>query len=101
MSTKINLNQKVKVKITPWGKNYLRRRHKGIFGNIEGHPKFKLPDEDAEGYSVWQLWYLTGQIGGALQYPTLTPPIDPEIELILIVSGDRPVGFANAFPTSD
>ena len=79
---RINLNQKVKVKITPVGKAYLRRRHKELFGNIQGHLKFKLPDEDADGYSVWQLWDLMGRIGGACQYPTLAPPIDPEIELI-------------------
>ena len=64
------------------GKAFLYRRHKTLFGNIQGAPKFKLPEEDANGYSVWQLWVLMGHFGEAFQYPTVSPVIDPEIELI-------------------
>ncbi|MBN3948453.1 MAG: hypothetical protein HWQ38_19145 [Nostoc sp. NMS7] len=78
---KINLNQKVKAKITDTGKVYLLRRYKRIFGNHNA-PKFKLPEEDKDGYSVWQLWDLMGHFGEALRFPTLNVVIDPDIELI-------------------
>lgn len=79
---KINLNQKVRVRVTPAGNSFLRRQHKELFGQGEDAPKFCPLEEDEDGYSEWQLWDLMGHFGNALRYPTMQTPIDPEIELI-------------------
>ncbi|MEH2277858.1 MAG: hypothetical protein V7K40_24500 [Nostoc sp.] len=79
---KINLNQKVKVKVTSVGKSHFIHRHKDLFGDSSYAPKFQFLQEDEEGYSVWQLWDLIGHFGEALQLLTLHPPIETEIELI-------------------
>lgn len=79
---KINLNQKVKVRITPVGKKHLIQRHKDLFGDSKDAPKFRPPQEDDEGYSVWQFWDLIGHFGETMQFPTSSPAIEMEVELI-------------------
>ena len=73
-----NLNQKVKVRLTSSGVEYLKKRHARLFTRSYSPPKV-----DKQGYSTWQLWDLMGVFGECLQYPTIDPPFDPDILLIL------------------
>ena len=54
---KVNLNNKIKVKLTEAAKTYLANRHAKLFGE---YSKFTLPKE---GYSEWQLWDFIGHFG--------------------------------------
>ena len=45
-----NINNKVRVKLTDYGRQALARQHNGL-------------KEDAEGWSEWQLWHLMQELG--------------------------------------
>ena len=77
---KVNLNNKIKVKLTEAAKTYLANRHAKLFGE---YSKFTLPKEDKEGYSEWQLWDFIGHFGEAMQFPTLTCYIEESIIKII------------------
>jgi hypothetical protein len=66
---KINLNQKVKFKLTKIGREYLKKNK-------------KLMWSDKEGYSTEQLWVVMGIFGQAMQYPTMNTVIEPDIFLV-------------------
>lgn len=70
---KINLNQKIKVKITKKGREYLK--YHDFYYNYP-----ITVDED--GFSEFQLWELMGIFGGAMQYPTFSPVIEPDTFLL-------------------
>ncbi|MEG5173310.1 hypothetical protein [Microcoleus sp. B3-D7] len=69
-SKTLNLNDKIKVKLTQSGQNYLTRKN------------YKLTT-DKEGYVTLSLWEFSGIFGDALQLPTFDPPVEPEIILIV------------------
>ncbi len=79
---KLNLNQKVKVKLTQIGKNHLIERHKKIYGRHANSFPCRTIKEDKYGYSTWQLWELMGVFGELMQYPTCNLPFETEIKLI-------------------
>lgn len=66
---KINLNQKVKVKITKKGRDYLKEIN-------------QLINRDKDGYTTLQLWELMGIFGETMQHPTFSPVIEPDIFLL-------------------
>lgn len=70
---KINLNQKVKVKITKTGRDYLK--------NHPYYNKYSI-SKDKEGFTEFQLWELMGIFGEEMQFPTINPVIEPEIFLV-------------------
>jgi hypothetical protein len=70
---KINLNQKVKVKVTETGRKYLKNHQ--YYKNYPVH-------KDKEGYYLFQFWELMGIFGEAMQLPTITPVIEPDIFLV-------------------
>lgn len=70
METKpFNLNDKIKVKLTPTGQKYLKQKD------------YKLTT-DGEGYLVLLLWEFAGIFGDACQLPTIDPPVESDIILI-------------------
>lgn len=64
-----NLNDKIKVKLTPVGRKYLKQKN------------YKLTT-DKEGYLILSLWEFSGIFGDACQLPTIYPPVEPDIILI-------------------
>lgn len=70
---KFNINDYVKVKLTDYGKLCLKKNYddmmeflKSWYGDdMEKYSwlEFKLPEEDGEGYSEWQLWKLMQEFG--------------------------------------
>jgi hypothetical protein len=62
----ITPNDYVRVKLTEYGRNVLRQQHDDLKA---AYPKTTLagdgvPDEDADGWSEWQLWWLMQKLGG-------------------------------------
>jgi hypothetical protein len=68
-TTPFNLNNKIKVKLTPAGHKYLKQKN------------YEL-EADREGYLILSLWEFSGIFGDALQLPTFNPPVEPEITLL-------------------
>lgn len=67
--TQFNLNDKVKVKPTEAGQEYLKRNNCQL-------------ETDSEGYLILSLWRFAGIFGNVLQLPTLNPPIEPDIIIL-------------------
>jgi hypothetical protein len=65
-----NLNDKIKVKLTPTGRKYLKENN------------YKLTT-DKKGCLILSLWEFSGIFGNAFQSPTLDPPVEPNIILVL------------------
>ncbi len=62
-----NVNNVVRVKLNDAGRTYLEAAHVAFWARL-GRPApydFKLPDEDAEGWSRWQLWSFMEHFGPA------------------------------------
>lgn len=60
-----NVNDDVQVQLTDYGRECLRRNHDEIVSLCGGYDPFplKLPKEDANGWSQWQLWELMNKFG--------------------------------------
>jgi transcriptional accessory protein Tex/SPT6 len=71
MYRKFNINDTIKVKLTDYGKESLRKdyddfleRVRSLVEDKEYVPfEFRLPKEDKEGYSEWQMWDLINKLG--------------------------------------
>ena len=63
---KVNMNQEVKVQLTDFGRERLRKNHELLLSNFSPPPawEYKPPKEDANGWSKWQLWHLIQEFGG-------------------------------------
>lgn len=63
-ATKFNVNDYVRVKLKPNGREILRKKHELLNAR---YPKAKLhyrePLEDSDGWSKWQLWELMSKFG--------------------------------------
>lgn len=59
----INMNDTVKVKLTEHGKQILKENHDMFWKDRAAPYEFKLPKEDENGYSSWQLWGLFQEFG--------------------------------------
>ena len=57
---KLNINDKVRVRLTDLGREELVRGHEKLF---RGRWPYRAPHEDAEGWSEWQLWDLMHRLG--------------------------------------
>lgn len=60
-----NINYKVRVKLTDFGRQTLERQHVKFWADADPgkpHP-FEPREEDAEGWSEWQLWCLMKDLG--------------------------------------
>lgn len=68
-ATQFNLNDKVKVKLTQAGREYLKRND------------YQL-ETDNEGYLILSLWRFAGIFGDAFQFPTLDPPVETNIIIL-------------------
>jgi len=70
MYKQFNVNDTVKVKLTDYGKECLRNDYndlvrglKDLVGEDYTPYEFRLPEEDKDGYSEWQLWVLMEKLG--------------------------------------
>ena len=67
MSSTMNINDRVRIKLTPTGRSLI-----GV--------QMVFVKEDAEGWSEWQLWHLM-QMVGSLVYNGCTLPFETTIQL--------------------
>ena len=76
-----NLNDHVKVKLTPKGYRILEDLHRETF---QGRPEFKYkkPNEDSDGWSKWQLWYLVRCFGKHI-FMACEPPFETNIKIVI------------------
>ena len=60
-----NINFHVKVKLTPYGRERLKKDHEDFWKHVipKTAIEYKPPREDDEGWSRWQLWSLMKKIG--------------------------------------
>ena len=77
---KVNINQWVKIKLTPHGINVLAERHKELKKFAPMIKDFKMPEIDKDGYTRYQLWSVmeifSGFVGMGVDLP-----FEPEIEI--------------------
>lgn len=59
----MNLNDIVYVKLTDHGRHLMRQNHTEFWAGRRAPYEFKLPREDAQGWSPWQLWHLMQEFG--------------------------------------
>lgn len=75
MKIEFNINDNVQVKLTDYGRECLKKNYDTLFsyyGKNKPFP-FKLPEEDKDGYSTWQMWELMQQFGPYLSMGIKNP----------------------------
>lgn len=76
-----NINNKVRVRLTPKGKRVLAEKYKGL---RPGYP----PKEDAAGWSEWQLWDLMQTFGECI-FLGCDMPFEGTIEIDEPINADK------------
>lgn len=74
-----NINENVRVKLTARGREIHRQRYEPLCAKtgLTYRPK----TEDADGWSVWQLWDLMNLFGSAIQLGKSDLPFSTQIEV--------------------
>lgn len=76
-----NINQKVRVKLTEFGKQKHKQMHEEFWlGTLQPDRPYVPPVEDAEGWSEWQLHALMYELGH-LCYLGGPVPFETEIQM--------------------
>lgn len=85
----ININDKVKVKLTEHGKHIYKHQFDELNERIKrngGKPiKLDLPEADADGYTTFQLWCLMEIFGPHMH---MGRPIPFDTEIMIPTDGD-------------
>jgi len=68
---KVNINNYVKVKLTNYGLNILKSKHK----------EFEQLKTDKEGYTEFQLWELMNIFGAYMYLSSVNLPFEHDIEI--------------------
>lgn len=75
---KFNVNNYVRVRLTSYGKEILRRNARKFSPAFR---KFALPKEDSEGWSEWQMLYLMEEFGDYIRLGG-DLPFETEIDIV-------------------
>ena len=79
---RFNVNDTVRVKLTPTGKDILRKKFESTHERMpQVFKEFTLPKEDEHGFSKWQMWSLFADFGEYIG-PGFEPPFETEIEIV-------------------
>ena len=65
---RFNINNYVKVKLTDYGRKAHRQWHDNLHSHVTKEKRdlwYLAPEEDADGWSRWQMWYLMQRVGWA------------------------------------
>lgn len=73
-----NINNWVSVKLTAEGRAHHRREYDRLAANAGASFVYRPPNEDAQGWSRWQLWHLM-EVFGPLCRLGYVLPFDPVI----------------------
>lgn len=78
---KFNVNQRVRVKLTEYGRNQLRKRHEVFWAkHNQPHRPYHPPREDADGWSEWSMHALMNELGHLVSMCSPLP-FETEIQL--------------------
>lgn len=77
MSIRININDEVRVRLTDKGRDVLKFNHY----RLVPHLPFVPSEEDAGGWSTWQLWRLMQEFGDSM-HNGCDVPFETEIEIV-------------------
>jgi hypothetical protein len=61
--TAFNINDKVRVKLTDYGREVLKSDHELFWKSVGKTMEYRPPKEDENGWSTWQLWSLMHYLG--------------------------------------
>lgn len=79
-----NLNDYVRVKMTDYGRQIHQVEHRELNATIRKHGgkglPYNPPDEDADGWSQWQLWRLM-ELFGPYIHMGCDNPFQPDIDI--------------------
>lgn len=79
---KFNVNDYVRVKLTPTGKEILRKQFEERHERMpQVFKELSLPEEDENGFSQWQMWRLFETFGEHI-FLGCEPPFETEIEIV-------------------
>lgn len=59
----VNVNEKVRIKLTEYGKSTLLIDHISYWSKKKQFVQYVPPKEDADGWSTWQLWSVMNAFG--------------------------------------
>lgn len=77
-----NVNNYVRIKLTDYGKEILRKRFDEMHEKFpKAFKKFRTPKEDADGWSKWQMWDLMNTFGDYVSLG-MEVPFDTVIEIL-------------------
>jgi hypothetical protein len=76
---RFNINEMVRVRLSPEGRLIHRRQHDELRRQYPSIGKYTPPKADAEGYTRWQLWHLMQTFG-----PSITLGSKPPFEMEMI-----------------
>ena len=64
-----NINDKVRVRLTPHGRAVHADSHDELFARLSGFAQWDYiaPIEDADGWSEWQMWSLMATFGSHMR----------------------------------
>ena len=79
---RFNLNDEIRVKLTDFGREQLRKNHNELFKGYPCPPKYRPRGEDADGWSTWQAWEIMRELGKYL-YAGCDLPFETEIDIII------------------
>ena len=95
---RFNVNDTVRVKLTPTGKDILRKKFESAHEKMpQVFKEFTLPKEDKHGFSQWQMWSLFADFGEYIG-PGFEPPFETEIEIVENVATQQPSATASVLP---
>lgn len=75
-----NLNEYVKVKLTPKGHQILKDAHDKLYKGGPLH-EYEPPEEDEDGWSKWQMWCFMAAIGKHI-HMGMQPPVHTNIKFL-------------------
>lgn len=80
---RFNVNHYVRVRLTEYGRECLMRNHEELAAHYGGKLNFgpRDPEEDAEGWSQWQMHDLMSEFGKHI-YCGCKIPFETEIEIL-------------------
>ncbi len=76
----LNMNAKVKVKLTEYGLQVLRENHRVLYATYGRVLPYTEPLVDAEGYCSFQFWVLFQEFGGSIRLGS-----EPPFETMILV----------------
>ena len=78
---KFNINNYVKVKLTPFGLSILEQRHNELEAQFPKIGPFKPPNADSGGWTRFQAWSLIQAFGSHISIGMNNVPFETEIEI--------------------